>query len=78
MSTPQRMVTEEFSRKCGRGDLAMNRLPYQSNTRTISANAIITDSAAAATAIACGKKTNNCMLGVDPATNRLDSVAEVA
>ena len=78
MSTPQRMVTGEFARKCGRGDLAMNRLPYQSNTRTISANSIITDSAAAGTAIACGKKTNNGMLGVDPATNRLVSVAEVA
>ena len=78
MSTPQRMVAEEFARKTGRGDLAMNHLPYQANTRTCSANAIITDSAAAATAIACGEKTNNGMLGVDPATNRLVSVAEVA
>lgn len=78
MSTPQRMVAEEFARKTGYGDLAMNHLPYQANTRTKSANAIITDSAAAATAIACGEKTNNGMLGVDPATNRLVSVAEVA
>ena len=78
MSTPQRMVAEEFARKTGRGDLAMNHLPYQANTRTTSANAVITDSAAAATAIACGEKTNNMMLGVDPATNRLVSVAEVA
>ena len=52
MSTPQRMVAEDFARKTGLGDLAMNHLPYQANTRTISANAIITDSAAAATAIA--------------------------
>ena len=78
MSTPQRMVAEDFARKAGEGDLAMNHLPYQANTRTISANSIITDSAAAATAMACGKKTNNGMLGVDPATNRLVSVAEVA
>ena len=78
MSTPQRMVAEEFARKTGRGDLAMNHLPYQANTRTKSADAVITDSAAAATAIACGEKTNNRMLGVDPATNRLVSVAEVA
>ncbi len=78
MSTPQRMVAEEFARKTGHGDLAMNHLPYQANTRTKSANAIITDSAAAATAIACGAKTNNGMLGVDPATNRLVSVAEIA
>ena len=78
MSTPQRMVAEEFARKCGRGDLAMNHLPYQANTRTISADSIITDSAASGTAIACGRKTNNGMLGVDPGTNRLVSVAEVA
>ena len=78
MSTPQRMVAEEFARKTSRGDLAMNHLPYQANTRTKSANSIITDSAAAATAMACGCKTWNSMLGVDPATNRVESVAEVA
>ena len=78
MSTPQRMVAEDFARRTGRGAMAMNHLPYQANTRTCSANAIITDSAAAATAIACGEKTNNGMVGVDPETNRLVSVAEVA
>ena len=52
MSTPQRMVAEEFAGKVGHGELAMNRLPYQANTRTKSANAVITDSAAAGTAIA--------------------------
>ena len=78
MSTPQRMVAEEFARLTGRGDLAMNALPYQANTRTRSANSIITDSAAAATAIACGEKTNNGMLGVRPDGSRLESVAEVA
>ena len=78
MSTPQRMVAEEFSRATGNGPLAMNHLPYQANTRTKSSNAIITDSAAAATAIACGEKTNNGMLGVTPSGTRLESVAEVA
>lgn len=78
MSTPQRMVAEEFSLKTGGGELVMNRMPYQSNTRTRSANSIITDSAAAATAIACGRKTNNGMLGVTPDGVRLESVAEVA
>lgn len=29
MSTPQRMVAEEFSRATGTGPLAMNALPYQ-------------------------------------------------
>ena len=78
MSTPQRMVAEEFSLKTGGSALAMNRMPYQANTRTKSANSIITDSAAAATAIACGHKTNNGMLGVTPDGTRLVSVAEFA
>ena len=78
MSTPQRMVAESFAEKIGYGRLAMNSLPYQANTRTQSANSIITDSAAAATAIACGEKTRNGMVGVDPSTNRLFSVAEAA
>ena len=78
MSTPQRMVAEEFARLTGRDEFVMNTLPYQTNTRTKSANAIITDSAAAATAIACGEKTNNGMLGVRPDGVRLESVAEVA
>lgn len=78
MSTPQRMVAEEFAGKVGHGELAMNRLPYQANTRTKSANAVITDSAAAGTAIACGVKTANGSVGVDKDGNRVESVAEVA
>lgn len=78
MSTPQRMVAEEFSVKIGEGELAMNRMPYQVNTRTKSSNSIITDSAASATAMACGEKTNNGMVGVAPDGRRLESVAEVA
>ena len=50
MGMPQRMVAEDFSRRTGRGPLAMNALPYQGLTRTASANQLITDSAAAATA----------------------------
>ena len=78
MSTPQRMAAEEFARTTGGGGLAMNELPYEANTRTRSADAVITDSAAAATAIACGEKTANGMLGVRPDGTRLESVAEVA
>lgn len=78
MSTPQRMVAEEFSVKTGNGRLAMNLLPYQANTRTQSSNAIITDSAAAATAIACGVKTKNGMVGVKPDGTPVESVAEIA
>jgi alkaline phosphatase len=78
MSVPQRMMAEEFALKTGYGPLAMNSLPYQAATRTKSANAIITDSAASATAIACGEKTNNGMLGVTPDGRKLESVAYVA
>ena len=78
MSTPQRMVAEDFAAKTGHGRLAMNSLPYQVNTRTKSANSIITDSAAAGTAIACGVKTDNCMIGVAPDGTPVESAAEVA
>jgi apolipoprotein N-acyltransferase len=64
--------------KIGQGELAMNSMPYQVCTRTKSASAIITDSAAAATAIACGVKTKNGVVGLDPNGARLESVAEVA
>ena len=78
MSTPQRMTAEEFSRKTGRGPLALNNLPFQATTRTCSASSLVTDSAAAATAIACGEKTSNGALGVDAQGKRLTSSAEVA
>ena len=78
MATPQRMIADEFSRKIGKGKLALNDMPYHATTRTCSANSLVTDSAAAATAIACGTKTNNGMLGVDPQLNRLTSTAEAA
>lgn len=78
MSTPQRMTTEEFARATGYGPLAMNGFLRQSTTRTRSANAVVTDSAAAATAIACGEKANNGALGQTPDGRRLESVAEFA
>ena len=78
MSLPQRMVAEEFSRITGRGKLAINTLPNHATTRTSSANATITDSAASATAIACGEKTNNGMIGLAPDGRKLQSVAEYA
>ena len=78
MGMPQRMVAEDFSRRTGRGPLAMNALPYQGLTRTASADQLITDSAAAATSIACGVKANNCALGVTPDGRRVESVAELA
>ena len=79
MSTPQRMIADEFSRKLGRGQLAINTLPMHATTRTCSANSLVTDSAAAATAIACGERTNNGRLGMNAdGTKKLVSLAEVA
>ena len=78
MSTPQRMVGEEFS-KIQRGKiLRMNHLEYQATTRTCSSSSLITDSAAAATAIACGVKTKNRRLGMDAHGTNVQSVAEFA
>jgi putative flippase GtrA len=51
MSSPQRKVAEEFSVKTGLGRLAMNHLAEQACAITKSANSLVTDSAAAATAI---------------------------
>ncbi len=78
MSTPQRMVADEFSRKSGKGPLAMNSLTYQAVTRTCSANSLITDSAAASTAMACGEKTYNGAIGVDAERKPVYSCAAAA
>ena len=78
MSVPQRMTAEEFSRKSGAGSLAMNAMPFNAMTRTCSADSLVTDSAAAATAIACGTKTKNHYSGVDPEGKPLFSSAAAA
>lgn len=48
------------------GRLYMERLPVVGVVRTHSANSLITDSAAASTAMACGVKTNNGRIGTTP------------
>lgn len=78
MSTPQRMIAEEFALATGHGPLTLNHFKYHATTRTASATSLVTDSAAAATAIACGTKTLNGAVGVDKDLNRLESVAELA
>ncbi|MBR2364806.1 MAG: alkaline phosphatase, partial [Lentisphaeria bacterium] len=78
MALPQRLLAEELSRKTGKGRLLMNSFPFHATTRTVSANSLTTDSAAAATAIACGVKTDNKRIGTDPQNNKLYSVAEMA
>lgn len=50
--------------------------PFASIITTYSANSDVTDSAAAGTALACGSKTHNGMIGMDADTVALTSVAK--
>jgi alkaline phosphatase len=54
--------------------LNIDRMPIQGRCRTYAANAMITDSAAAATAYACGVKTNAGVIGMDAETVLGDSL----
>ena len=58
--------------------LAMDRLAYRGTVSTASANSAVTDSAAAVTALMTGTKTDNGVIGLDPAGRRLTTVAEMA
>ena len=78
MSFPQRQMAEAYVQKTENRRLKINAMPYQAITATHSANAYITDSAAAGTAIACGVKTNNGTLGLTPDGEQLESIAELA
>lgn len=60
---------------CNRGKLNLDNLPYTAISRTFSANKLVTDSAAGGTALACGTKTNNGMLGKTPKGEMLYSLA---
>ena len=57
--------------------LNMYKFPVQGMTTTHAANAFITDSAAAGTALASGYKTNSGVIGLDPTlSNVLETIAE--
>jgi alkaline phosphatase len=60
------------------GALAMDPLPYGGWQRTSSADNPVTDSAAAATALATGVKTNNGVIGMDPDWDALPTILERA
>lgn len=59
---------------CNYGKLNMEKLPVIGFSRTPSASATVTDSAAGGTAIACGAKTINGWVGVAPNKQKLTSV----
>lgn len=60
------------------GILVMDSLPVHGLAATNSANAEVTDSAAAATAMATGQLTKNYYLGVDPDGEPLETILEMA
>lgn len=60
------------------GRLYMERMPVTAFVRTHSADAVVTDSAAAATALATGCKTNNGMVSVSPEGKKYLTILEAA
>ena len=62
----------------GSASLQMTCFPVASMASTHSADNDVTDSAAAGTALATGKKTKNGYIGVDPNVDRIESIAEKA
>jgi len=58
--------------------LTMQGFPYMTKVETRSANALVTDSAAAATALATGTRTKNSMVGRDTNGNDLTTIVDVA
>jgi alkaline phosphatase len=60
------------------GTLAMDQLSYQGWSQTASANQEITDSAAGATAMATGHKTNNGYIAMDPEGYPITTILEYA
>lgn len=60
------------------GSLNMHDSDWNASATTHSANAAVTDSAAAGTAIATGTKTNNGYLGINPSLVPLETILEYA
>ena len=81
MGTSHVDVTESYlsykAGKLGGEQLLFTTFPVFGTATSYSANNLVTDSSAAGTAIACGEKTNNSWLGVDPQEKPLESVAAV-
>lgn len=58
--------------------LAMQQFPYMTKVETRSASDAITDSAAAATALATGVRTNNSVVGLNPDGEELETIVDIA
>ncbi len=71
-ATASWMINQNYGPTC------FDRAQYAAVVKTYSANSKTTDSAAAATAIATGHKTNNSMLGMLPDSTKPASIAKLA
>lgn len=69
------MYGAELEGRIGRHPLRMSQLPYSGQVATFSTSNGITDSAAAGTCLATGKKTANGMIGMGPDSVAVESVA---
>lgn len=74
MGFPQKMAAAQYVEE----KLLMDTFPYQGVTTTSAANRFITGSAAAATAISCGKKTTIGRIAMDAGMKSLKTIAEMA
>ncbi|RMG09756.1 MAG: alkaline phosphatase [Planctomycetota bacterium] len=77
MGTDQVTLGRLAAKKLGRA-YGLDRFREVGLVSTHSANFVVTDSAAGATALACGAKTNNQVIGLAPDGRRLQSVLEAA
>lgn len=71
-------LAAQYVRVGAAGYLAMDELPVRGELMTSSADRTITDSAASATAMATGYKTNNQVLGLDGNLNYIPTILEEA
>ena len=83
LAASQRQVTEYYlQHKTGNEEarLVMNEMPVAGINTTHASDSLVTDSAASATALAAGVKTNNGVIGLDvegkPVTTLLEGAAE--
>jgi len=80
LGSAQRQVAEYYMNGVEKteGKLLMNQLPVAGINTTHSLNTLVTDSAAAGTALATGYKTNNGMISVLPSGEKVESITQYA
>ncbi len=80
LGAAQRQIAEYYMTDVEGGEekLLMNRFPVAGINTTHSLNTLVTDSAAAGTALATGHKTNNGMISRLPSGERVESIAQYA